>query len=180
MPQVSSRALFGVRFVRHLSRLTRVYWTSPDATKGSLLLALTVALELGTVYGAVRLSVAQRRIFDAFESKQIGDFSQAVDVFFAFAGILWSLSGHWAFAFKGFSINIPGVMMWVAVLYAVVTSWLTHRVGRQLVPIQFDRERFEADFRFALVRFPENVEVVALSRGEDGDDAGPSSRTARP
>lgn len=51
MPQVSAHALFGVRFVRHRYRLTRVYWTSPDAAKGGLLLALTVALELGTVYG---------------------------------------------------------------------------------------------------------------------------------
>ena len=252
MPQVSSRALFGLRFLRHVSRLIQVYWTSPDAAIGGLLLALTVALELGTVYGAVLLSVAQRRIFDAFESKEVLAFSQAFGVFFglalafvfvstyriyvrqrleirwrhwltdhylqrwitsqaycqmelhrkltdnpdqrisedvrnfvasalglslsllsavatllSFAGILWSLSGHWAVVVKGIYVNIPGLMMWVAVLYAVVTSWLTHRVGRRLVPIQFDRERFEADFRFALVRFRENVEVVALSHGED-------------
>jgi putative ATP-binding cassette transporter len=51
----------------------------------------------------------------------------------------------------------------------MITSWLTHRVGRRLVPIQFDRQRFEADFRFTLVRFRENVEPVALLHGEAGE-----------
>ncbi|HXQ21476.1 MAG TPA: ABC transporter ATP-binding protein/permease [Candidatus Acidoferrales bacterium] len=254
MLSVSSRALFGRRFVRHLVRLTRVYWTSPDALKGGLLFALTVALELGTVYGNVLLSDAQRRIFDGFQSKQMAALSNAFGVFLglalgfvlvstyriyvrqtleirwrqwltdhylkqwissqaywqielhrkatdnpdqriaedvrnyvasalglslsllnafatllSFAGILWRLSGDWAYDFRGSHVHIPGLMMWVAIIYAMITSWFTHRVGRRLVPIQFDRERFEADFRFTLVRFRENVESVALLHGEDGE-----------
>ncbi len=85
MPQVSSRALFGLRFARHLARLTRVYWTSPGAWKGGLLLVLTVALELGTVYGNVVLSGAQRGIFDALESKHMAALFQAFGIFIGFA-----------------------------------------------------------------------------------------------
>jgi putative ATP-binding cassette transporter len=57
-------------------------------------------------------------------------------------------------------------MMWVAIGYALLASFITHRVGRRLVPIQFDRQRFEADFRYKLVRFRENVEPIALAAGE--------------
>ena len=56
VPLAHTHALFGPRFARHLARLTRLYWTSPDAPKGGLLLAATVALELGTVYGNVLLA----------------------------------------------------------------------------------------------------------------------------
>jgi putative ATP-binding cassette transporter len=57
-------------------------------------------------------------------------------------------------------------MMWVAGLYAIFSMWVTHLLGRRLVPINFDRLRVEADFRYGLVRFRDNVEPVALSRGE--------------
>ena len=54
----------------------------------------------------------------------------------------------------------------MAVLYAALSTWLTHVVGRPLVPLNFDRLRYEADFRYGLMRFRDNVEVVTLSRGE--------------
>jgi putative ATP-binding cassette transporter len=56
-------------------------------------------------------------------------------------------------------------MLWVAVAYGLLSTWITHRVGRRLVPINFDRLRFEADFRYGLTRFRDNAEAVALSRG---------------
>src|SRR5690606_4191984 len=74
-------ALFGPRFFAHLGGLLRLYWTSPDAPRGGLLLATTVALELATVYGAVLLSDVQRRLFDAFEARDVGAFSTATLVF---------------------------------------------------------------------------------------------------
>jgi putative ATP-binding cassette transporter len=67
----------------------------------------------------------------------------------------------------------------VAIVYAVLSTWLTHRVGRRLVPINFDRLRVEADFRFSLMRFRDNVEVVAFSRGEACERAGALSRFER-
>ena len=81
---------------------------------------------------------------------------------FSYLGILWSLSG----ALTVFGIEIPGYMVWVALIYSVVGTWLTHLVGRALVPLRFRQQRVEADFRYALVRFRENMEGIALYNGE--------------
>jgi putative ATP-binding cassette transporter len=93
----------------------------------------------------------------------------AVATLVSFAVILWRLSGNWKFQADGNHIQIPGLMMWVAILYAVIATFITHRVGRKLAGIQFDRQRFEADFRFKLVRFRENVEPIALANGEGAE-----------
>jgi putative ATP-binding cassette transporter len=85
----------------------------------------------------------------------------------SFAGLLWTLSGDWQMRLAGKEFHIPGFMMWVAIAYAAIASWITHRVGRRLVPINFDRLRLEADFRFGLVRFRENAEAVGLAGGTD-------------
>jgi len=79
-----------------------------------------------------------------------------------FVAILWALSG--ALEIAGFSI--PGYMVWVAAVYAVAGTWLTHVIGRPLIALDFNQQRFEADFRFSLVRLRENSEGVALYRGE--------------
>ncbi len=84
---------------------------------------------------------------------------------FSFAAILWTLSG----ATQIFGIVVPGYMLWGALIYAVVGTWLTHLVGRKLVPLNFLRQRAEADFRFALVRLRENSEGVALLGGESNE-----------
>ena len=83
-----------------------------------------------------------------------------------FVAILWGLSGTVTFVVGGFSITLPGYMVWVAVLYAATGTWFTDWIGRPLVRLNFDRQRYEADFRFNLVRFRENTEGVALYRGE--------------
>jgi putative ATP-binding cassette transporter len=57
-------------------------------------------------------------------------------------------------------------MLWVAIIYSGVGSWLTHLVGRRLIKLNFDQQRFEADYRYSLVRLRENSEGVALYRGE--------------
>jgi putative ATP-binding cassette transporter len=80
----------------------------------------------------------------------------------SFLGILWSLSGTMVL----FGINIPGYMVWVAVIYAVVGTWLTHLVGRPLAALRFRQQRVEADFRYSLVRVRENMEGIALYAGE--------------
>ena len=83
-----------------------------------------------------------------------------------FVVILWGLSGMLTVALGGFSVNLPGYMVWAALVYAIAGTWLTHWVGRPLVRLNFDQQRCEADFRFGLVRFRENTEGVALYRGE--------------
>ena len=84
----------------------------------------------------------------------------------AFMGILWSLSGTLTVPLGWFSLSLPGYMVWAAMLYAIGGTWLTDRIGRPLVGLNFDKQRCEADFRFSLVRFRENAEGVALYRGE--------------
>jgi putative ATP-binding cassette transporter len=89
----------------------------------------------------------------------------------SFAVILWTLSGSLEIPLGGATIEIPGYMLWAAVVYAIVGSFLTHYVGRRLIGLNFVQERYEADFRFNLVRFRENAEGVALYRGEDAERA---------
>jgi vitamin B12/bleomycin/antimicrobial peptide transport system ATP-binding/permease protein len=90
------------------------------------------------------------------------DFLSNVVSFFSFVGILWALSGEITL----FGVTIPGYMVFVALLYAVIGTWLTHVVGRPLVALRFAQQRVEADFRYALVRFRENMEGIALYGGE--------------
>src|ERR671925_1807397 len=91
---------------------------------------------------------------------------RAVVTLVSFVAILWGLSGPLTIPLGRFSVTLPGYMIWAALLYAIVGTWLTNRVGRPLVRLNFDQQRYEADFRFGLVRFRENAEGVALYRGE--------------
>jgi putative ATP-binding cassette transporter len=84
----------------------------------------------------------------------------------SFLGILWGLSGSATIPLGTTQITIPGYMVWAALLYAIAGTWLTNRIGRPLVQLNFNQQRYEADFRFNLVRFRENTEGVALYRGE--------------
>jgi vitamin B12/bleomycin/antimicrobial peptide transport system ATP-binding/permease protein len=91
---------------------------------------------------------------------------RAVVTLVTFVAILWGLSGSLVVPVGGVTIHLPGYMVWVAVLYAILGTWVTDWLGRPLVRLNFDRQRYEADFRFSLVRFRENTEGVALYRGE--------------
>lgn len=90
------------------------------------------------------------------------DLMSNVVTLFSFLGILWSLSG----SITILHVTIPGYMVWVALIYAIVGTWLTHLIGRPLVRLTFNQQRVEADFRFALMRLRENTEGVALYHGE--------------
>jgi len=103
----------------------------------------------------------------------------AVVTLFAFLAILWGLSGALEFTWNGETYELYGYMVWVALAYALVGTWLTHKVGKRLIPLQYDQQRYEADFRYNLVRFRENMEGVALYRGEQGELAGFRSRFAQ-
>ena len=75
--------------------------------------------------------------------------------------------------------RIPGYMVWVALIYAVIGTWLTHLVGRPLAALNFRQQRVEADFRYALVRLRENVEGIALYRRRGGGEGQLAQRFAR-
>ena len=68
-----------------------------------------------------------------------------------FTSILWGLSGSITLPVLG-GMTIPGYMMWVAVGYAAIGSWLTYRIGRPLIRVNFDLQRYNADFRYRMTR----------------------------
>jgi len=84
----------------------------------------------------------------------------------SFVGILWGLSGGFAFSFSGSSYNIPGFMVWMALLYCAAGSILTHYIGRPQIKLNFEQQRVEADFRHHMVRVREYSESIALDQGE--------------
>ena len=90
----------------------------------------------------------------------------AVVTLASFVGILWGLSGAFGFTLGGGSYSIPGFMVWMAVLYCVAGSVVTHYIGRPQIPLNFQQQRYEADFRHHLVRVREYSEAIALDQGE--------------
>jgi putative ATP-binding cassette transporter len=261
MPDARRSSAFDRRFARHLGRLLAVYWRSPDAKWGTLLLGIAIALELATVWGNVLIADTERRILDTLQQKQAGAFLAAVAIFLqvtlvfvgaaayriyvrgaleirwrrsltahfldrwiapqayimaelhgnemdnpeqrvqedvrdfvasalglslsliaavatlvSFGDVLWRLSANWPVPFDAGTKQIPGLMLWVALAYALFSMWITHRVGRPLVPINFDKLRVEADFRYGLVRFRDNAVGVALARGETVERQGALDR----
>jgi putative ATP-binding cassette transporter len=90
----------------------------------------------------------------------------AIVSFLSFVVILWALSDSAPFRIFGYEIAIPGFLVWAALIYAVVGTVLTHWIGRPLIRLNFQLQRYEADFRYNLVRVRENSEQIALLRGE--------------
>ena len=97
----------------------------------------------------------------------------------SFGAMLWNLSSAWAIPIAGKTTQIPGLMLWVAVVFALFSMWITNRVGRKLIPLNFDRIRVEADFRYNLVRYRDKVEAVALTHGEAVERLGAVGRFQR-
>jgi vitamin B12/bleomycin/antimicrobial peptide transport system ATP-binding/permease protein len=86
---------------------------------------------------------------------------------FSFLSILWGLSGPAEIPLGAWGVvHIPAYLVWAALLSAGVATWLTTRIGRPLVRLNFTRQRFEGDFRFSLAHLRENAESVALYGGE--------------
>ncbi|MCI4679929.1 ABC transporter ATP-binding protein/permease [Rhodoblastus acidophilus] len=85
----------------------------------------------------------------------------------SFAILLWSLSAN--FTFPGTNFAFPGLLFWVALIYAAAGTLVTHLIGRPLVGIMFTRQKVEADFRFSLARLREYSEQVALLNGEKAE-----------
>jgi putative ATP-binding cassette transporter len=90
----------------------------------------------------------------------------AVVTLASFIVILWDLSNEAPLHLFGKDILIPGYLVWGALIYALLGTLLTHLIGSPLVALNFQQQRFEADFRFNLVRTRENAEQIALLRGE--------------
>ena len=243
-------------FLRDLWVLVRPYWSSDEKWAARGLLALVIALDLGTVFVNVEINKWQASFYNSLEAKDQAEFMRLLGVFTmlalsfivmavyqlyltqmlqikwrrwlteryldrwlsartyyrmqlmdratdnpdqriaedlnglvtttlslslgllnalvtlgSFLFILWTLSGSLTFPLFGADREVPGYLVWVALIYAIGGTWLTHVIGKPLVGLNFQRQRVEADFRFSLVRFRENAEGVALYGGEAGEHA---------
>ena len=97
----------------------------------------------------------------------------------SFIGILWSLSGSFAFDLGDSMVSIPGFMVWAAVAYALAGSLIGHWIGRPMAQLNFAQQRFEADFRHHLIRVREYSEAIALERGHTVEREALQQRFAR-
>src|SRR4051812_14046392 len=112
---------------------------------------------LGTDNPDQRISEDLRSFTGGTLSLTLGLLRETVTVV-SFVAILWKISGPLAFAIGGTQVSIPGYMVWAALIYAIGGSIATYYVGRPLIRLSFQQERFEADFRFSLVRMREYAE----------------------
>lgn len=94
---------------------------------------------------------------------------QAALLLISFVGVLWILSRDVTFNVGGQTIDIPGYMVWCALIYAATGSWLSWRFGRPLVALNADHYAREADLRFTLVRVNEHLDAIALHGGEGAE-----------
>jgi putative ATP-binding cassette transporter len=87
----------------------------------------------------------------------------------SFLVVLWTLSAGAPLRLFGSGWTIPGYLVWAALLLAAIGTTLAHLLGRALIKLNFNQQRFEADFRFNLVRARENSEQIALMHGEGAE-----------
>lgn len=84
----------------------------------------------------------------------------------AFIGLLWVLSAKVVVPWGGGEHHVAGFLVWVALIYAVIWTWVAAKVGNPLIHLNYHQQRLQADFRFSLMRLRENSEAVALYGGE--------------
>ncbi len=94
----------------------------------------------------------------------------------SFVIILWKLSDAAPLHVFGINVAIPGYLVWAALIYAIVGTALAHLIGRPLISLNFLQQRYEADFRFNLVRTRENAEQIAALHGEAAEREGHAGR----
>ena len=85
----------------------------------------------------------------------------------SFSVILWTISGSLAFAFYGHHLVIPGYMLFAAIIYAIIGTYITFKIGRPLIKLNYEQQVYEADFRFGLMRIREHAESIAFYNGEN-------------
>jgi putative ATP-binding cassette transporter len=113
-----------------------------------------------------RIAEDLRKYVDQTYTLAIGLLSQSATLV-SFIAILWTLSRD--LTLPGTDYPVPGLLVWFAILYAVVGTWLTHLIGKPLIGLYFQQERYEADYRFSLARLREYTEQIALLDGEKAE-----------
>ncbi|MDQ5921241.1 MAG: vitamin B12/bleomycin/antimicrobial peptide transport system ATP-binding/permease protein [Pseudomonadota bacterium] len=105
----------------------------------------------------------------------LGLISSVVSLF-SFVFILWNISGSWQFTLANHHFVISGYMVYFAVIYAVIGTYITFKIGKPLIKLNFRQQAYEADFRYSLVRVREYGENIAFYNGESEEKIGLLSR----
>lgn len=92
---------------------------------------------------------------------------KAVTTILCFIAVLWGLSDPLSFTAGGYTWHVYGYLVWAALIYSIIGTWVTHKVGHRLVALNYTQQRFEADFRFSMVRLRDTAESVAFYSGAD-------------
>ncbi len=95
------------------------------------------------------------------------DFFRSCLTLGSFVVILWKFSGNFKFTLFNHQFYIPGYMVWMAILYAIVGTYITFKIGNPLIKLNYQQQKYEADFRYNLVRVREYAEQVASYNGEE-------------
>ncbi len=117
-----------------------------------------------------RLTEDLRMLASDTLSLSLGLLSNFVSLF-TFSAIVWSMSGVLSITLGGASFEVPGYMLWVALIYAAGGSWLMEKIGGRMVAIDYRQQQAEADFRTALMRIRESAEQIALYGGGHAEHA---------
>ena len=81
----------------------------------------------------------------------------------SFTAILWNLSGTLAAHLRG---RPSGALFWIGLVYVLFATVIAFWIGRPIIWLCFNNEKFNAAFRYALVRLRDASEAVAFYRGE--------------
>lgn len=115
-----------------------------------------------------RISEDVNNLIIIFSNLILGVLSSILTII-SFAVILWSLSSPVPISIHGHSFIIHGDMLWAAIIYSIVSTFLTFIVGHPIINLSFWQQRFEAYFRYNLVRIRENCEAIAMYHGENNE-----------
>jgi vitamin B12/bleomycin/antimicrobial peptide transport system ATP-binding/permease protein len=88
----------------------------------------------------------------------------------SFTAILWNLSG--TITMPMVDSQLPRAMFWIGILYVLVATIVAFWIGRPIITLAFNNEKFNAAFRYALVRLRDASEAVAFYRGEIAERTG--------
>ncbi|MFT4020362.1 MAG: ABC transporter ATP-binding protein/permease [Acinetobacter sp.] len=80
--------------------------------------------------------------------------------------VIWGLSESWSFHAVGKDFSIPGILLWIGLIYALLGSIIMEKVGRPIVGLGYKQQRYEADFRYLLMQIRENAEQISLYKGQ--------------
>ena len=93
--------------------------------------------------------------------------------------ILYELSGEQTLTLGGYEFTIHGYLIWIALAYSALTTWLGHLVGGKLQTLNVERQHYEADYRATLLRIRDHSEQIALYRGAPAEQARLTQRFAQ-